>query len=96
MENSQHLPHISLLTLYKETIEHGENFMELPPDIVDNMPEWKVETVLGQQTFSYWKKKQYLVRWKGYSQAYDQWVNTEDMHTEDLIHNFEEKDTSQS
>ena len=41
----------SLLTLYKETDEHGPNFLKPPPDIVDNMPEWKVKTILKQQLF---------------------------------------------
>jgi hypothetical protein len=85
---------VSLLTPYKETIEHGQNFMEPPPDIIDDTPEWEVETILGQRTFGRWKKKQYLVRWKGYSQAHDQWVNADNMHAEDLIRAFEGKDTS--
>jgi hypothetical protein len=45
------------------------------------------------RTFGHWKKKQYLVCWKGYSPAHDSWVNSKDMHAEDLISDFE-KDTS--
>jgi hypothetical protein len=86
--------HASLLTLYKETPKHGENFTEPLHDIIDDTPEWEVETILGQQTFGRWKKKQYLVRWKGYSQAHDQWVNADDMHVEDLVRAFEGKDTN--
>ena len=35
------------------------------------------------------KKLQFLVRWKGYSPAHDQWVNKEDMAADDLVRIFE-------
>jgi hypothetical protein len=41
-----------LLTPYQETPEHGPNFLEPPPDIIDDKPEWEVERILKQQTFS--------------------------------------------
>jgi hypothetical protein len=44
--------HASLLTLYKETPEHGTNFLEPPPDIIDDTPEWEVETILKHRIFS--------------------------------------------
>jgi hypothetical protein len=31
--------HASLLTPYKETPEHGKNFLEPPPDIINDTPE---------------------------------------------------------
>jgi len=43
--------HTSLLTPYRETDEHGPNFLELPPDIVDDTPKWEVKTILKQQLF---------------------------------------------
>jgi hypothetical protein len=43
--------HASLLTLYKETPKHGLNFLEPPPDIIDDTPEWEVETILKYCTF---------------------------------------------
>ena len=54
--------HASLLTLYKETPEYSPNFLEPPPDIIDDTLEWEVETILKQHIFGRWKKKQYLVR----------------------------------
>ena len=63
--------HTSLLTTYKETSEHGPNFLQPPPDLVDSEDEYEVEVVLGHRgkpgchTF--------LIRWKGYSAAEDTW-----------------------
>ena len=81
--------HALLLTPYRETPEHGPNFLDLPPDIIDDKLEWEVERILKQQTFGRWKKKQYLIRWKGYSPAHDSWVNKENMHANDLLQDFE-------
>ena len=60
-----------------------------PPDIINNAPEWEVEKIIKARTFRHWKKKQYLVYWKGYSPAHDSWVNAKDMHAKDLISEFE-------
>ena len=63
--------HASLLTTYKETPEHGPNFLQLPPDLIDGEEEYEVKAVLrhrgrpGCRTF--------LIRWKGYSAAEDTW-----------------------
>ena len=63
--------HASLLSTYKETSEHGPNFLQLPPDLLDGEEEHEVEAVLGHRgrpghcTF--------LIRWKGYSTAEDTW-----------------------
>jgi hypothetical protein len=43
--------HASLLTPYKETPEHGPNFLEPPPEIIDDTPEWEVETILKHRIF---------------------------------------------
>src|SRR5882757_5837663 len=81
--------HASLLTPYKETVEHGKNFLEPPPDIIEGEEEWEVEQILGKWIFGRSKKLQFLVRWKGYSPAHDQWVNKEDMAADDLVRIFE-------
>jgi len=81
--------HASLLTPYKETEQHGPNFLEPLPEILDGEPEWEVEKVLRERSFGHWKKKQYLVCWKGYSPAHDSWVNSKDFHTPELLADFQ-------
>src|SRR6202008_886081 len=82
--------HASLLTPYKETSQHGPNFVEPPPDIVNREEEWEIEQITNTCLHGRWKKRQYLVRWKGYSPAHDQWINEEDMNAPDLIKAFQD------
>jgi len=81
--------HASLLTPYKETDQHGPNFLEPPPEILEGEPEWEVKKILKERSFGHWKKKQYLVCWKNYLPAYDSWVNTEDLHAPELLSDFQ-------
>jgi len=80
--------HASLLMPYRETEAHGPNWIEPPPDIIEGEPEWEVEQILQSRRFGRTKKKQYLVRWKGYSPSHDSWVDKSDMNAEDLITDF--------
>jgi len=38
--------HASLITPYQETQEHGANYIEPPPNIIEGEPEWEVEQVI--------------------------------------------------
>ena len=38
--------HASLLTPYKEMEQHGPNFLEPPPEIIEDEPEWEVEEII--------------------------------------------------
>ena len=51
--------HASLLTPYHETLIHGPNHLEPPPEIIDGKPEWEVEEITGTKTFGRRKEKQY-------------------------------------
>ena len=81
--------HASLLTPYKETNQHGPNFIEPPPDIIEGEEEWEVKQIIKERTYGRWKKKQYLVRWRGYSPVYNSWVNEEDLCTPELLADFQ-------
>jgi Chromo (CHRromatin Organisation MOdifier) domain len=80
--------HVSLLTPYKETEEHGPNFAEPLPELIDEQEEYEVEQVLASWLYGHWKKLQYLIRWKGYSHAHDSWASVDDVHAPDLVQTF--------
>ena len=63
--------HTSLLLTYKETSEHGLNFLQSPPDHVDSKEEYEVEVVLGHCGKP--GCHSFLIRWKRYSTAEDTW-----------------------
>jgi Chromo (CHRromatin Organisation MOdifier) domain len=75
--------HASLLIPYNETNAHGPNFLEPPPDLIEGKPEWEVKMILGDRIYK--KKKQYLIRWKGYAPAHDSWEDESGIHAPDLI-----------
>ena len=80
--------HASLLSPYCEIDEHGVNFLEPPPDVIGGEEEYKVEQVLGQCTYGQWKKKQYLIKWKGYSTAHNSWEPAKNVHALELVKRY--------
>ena len=82
--------HIDLLTLYRETIMHGANYQRPPPDLVNNAEEYKVEKVLDSRLFGRRWRLQYLVRWKGYPDSDNMWVDKDDVFADDKVWEFKE------
>jgi hypothetical protein len=78
--------HALLLTPYKETEEHSPNFLEPPSELVEGELEWEVEQVLRDRTYQ--RKKQFLIRWKGYVLAHDSWVDESDLHAPELLTDY--------
>jgi hypothetical protein len=78
--------HASLLTPYKETILNGNKYQEPIPDLVDGQPEWEVEQILGARKWH--NQLQYLVRWKGFSEAHDSWEPLAHINANQLIKEF--------
>ena len=83
--------HIDLLTPYKETEMHGPNFIEPPPDLIDGEEEYEVEAILDSRRWGRGHKLQYLIKWKGYSEAENQWVDAKDVHADQLVDQFQKK-----
>jgi len=86
--------HTDLLTPYCKTLTHGPNYEHLPPDLVDGLEEYEVEKLLDLWHFGRRRKPQYLVKWKGYPNSDNQWVNKEDIFAEDTIREFEESNSA--
>jgi hypothetical protein len=68
--------------------EHGANFPELPLDLVEGEEEYEVEQVLSSRQHGCRKKLQYLLKWRGYSQAHDSWELVEQVHAPELVDRF--------
>ena len=77
--------HVDLLTPYHETELHGPNFTRPPPDLIDREEEYKVEEILQSQKWGRGCKIQYLVKWKGYPESDNQWVDWDDLHADEVI-----------
>jgi len=86
--------HIDLLTPYQETELHGSNYSRPPPDLVDNKEEYEVEKILDSWQFGRGRKKQYLIKWKGYPDSDNKWVDHKDIHAPDAIREFKSSKTT--
>ncbi|ESK82389.1 hypothetical protein Moror_12187 [Moniliophthora roreri MCA 2997] len=63
--------HVRLLSPYKETEEHGANYLEPPPDIVEGHEEFKIKAIIGHKPRKDLKK--FLVFWKEYDSSHNEW-----------------------
>jgi hypothetical protein len=80
--------HIDLLTPYKETIMHGPNFTRPTPELIDGEEEYSVEKILDSQHFGRRRRLQYLVKWEGYPDAENMWVDKDDVFADDKVREF--------
>jgi hypothetical protein len=81
--------HIDLRTPYRETEVHGVNYQCPPPELIDNEEEYEVEAILDSRRMGRGRKLQYLIKWKGYSDADNQWEDHQNVAADDLIHQFQ-------
>jgi hypothetical protein len=68
--------------------EHGPNFPEPPPDLIEGEKEYKVKRIVDMRHFGHNKKRQYKVQWKGYSEAHDSWEPVDNIHTPELLEEY--------
>ena len=84
--------HIDLLTPYRKTPTHGPNYQRSPPDLVDREEEYEVEEILDSRRFGRRRKLQYLVKWKGYPDSENQWVDKDDVFADKALQEFKTLD----
>ena len=82
--------HTDLLTPYWETLFHGENYQHPSAKLVQGVEEYEVEAVLDMRHYGRKKKRQYLVKWKGYPNSDNEWVDHRDMNAPKAIQEYEE------
>jgi hypothetical protein len=80
--------HIDLLTPYRETIMHGPNFTRPTPELIDGEEEYSVEKILDSRHFGRRQCLQYLVKWEGYPDADNMWVDKDDVFADDKVREF--------
>ena len=78
--------HATLLTPYKETTLNGQSYQEPAPDLIDGQPEWEVESILKVRRRR--NQLQFLIRWKGFSEAHDSWEPAKDVHANEWVEEF--------
>ena len=80
--------HAALLLPYKEMEEHGMNLSEPPPDLINDHEEYEVEEVLDMRLYGWWKKHQYLIKWKSYTNVHNSWEPEENVNVLELVKEF--------
>jgi hypothetical protein len=80
--------HIDLLTPYRETITHGPNYQRPLPDLVDGEEEYSVEKILDSRKFGRRQRLQYLVKWEGYPDSDNMWVDKDDVFADNRVREF--------
>ena len=83
--------HVDLLTPYQETVFHGPNYTRPPLDLIDNEEEYEVEQVLDSRVRGRNCKVQYLVKWVGYPDSNNQWVNSDQMMANNAIAEYKKR-----
>ena len=83
--------HVDLLTPYKETAFHGDNYTRPPPDLINDEEEYEVEQVLDSRVRGRNCKVQYLVKWVGYPDSDNQWLDVDQLTADDAIKEFQQR-----
>ena len=80
--------HMDLLTPYHKTTMHGINYQHPPPDLVEGEEEYEVERIVDSRHHGRRRTLQYLIKWKGYPDSDNEWVNHRDMHAPEAIREY--------
>jgi len=78
------------LTLALNDLITGWKMEDHPlPVIIDGEAEWEVEEILDSHW--YWRRFQYLIKWKGYSRKHNSWESTSKVSAPELTVEFHRK-----
>ena len=83
--------HVDLLTPYKETTFHGTNYERPPPDLINDEEEYEVEQILDSRVRGRNRKIQYLVKWVGYPDSDNQWLDWDQVTANEAIREFKKR-----
>ena len=83
--------HVDLLTPYKETTFHGANYTRPPPDLINDEEEYEVEQILDSRVRGRNRKIQYLVKWVGYPDSDNQWLDAEQLTADEAVREFKRR-----
>jgi hypothetical protein len=67
---------------------HGPNFTRPTPELIDGEEEYSVEKILDSWHFGRRQRLQYLVKWEGYPDADNMWVDKDDVFADDKVQEF--------
>jgi hypothetical protein len=67
---------------------HGANYTRPPPDLIDGEEEYEVISILKSRRHGRGRKVQYLVKWKGYADSDNEWVDWNNMHADEALEEF--------
>jgi hypothetical protein len=80
--------HINLLIPYQEKITHGPNYQHPPPDLVEGEEKYSVEKILNSWQFGRRWHLQYLVKWEGYPNSDNMWVDKDNIFADNKVWEF--------
>ena len=83
--------HVDLLTPYKETTFHGTNYTRPPPDLISGEEEYEIERILDSRVRGRKRQIQYLVKWVGYPDSDNQWLDADQLTADDAIREFRKR-----
>jgi hypothetical protein len=83
--------HTSLLTPYRETPQHGPNYIKPPPELIEGEHEYEVEAIVNHCLYGKRRTLQYLLKWKGYPHADNTWEPAVQVHAPTLIESYHQR-----
>ncbi|ESK80737.1 retrotransposon nucleocapsid protein [Moniliophthora roreri MCA 2997] len=79
--------HASLLSPYKRNEVHGRNFLKPPPDLIEGQEEHEIDAIVRHTPKR--KPQRFLVSWKGYPSAENEWLREEDFkHAKETLADY--------